>query len=99
MELQKLSSKVSRGGFIDVSVEVGGNIFFHRGQVFGNSAEKLCSSENRYMKKNVQLKRRLIRGGGHIVCELTSVDAKEVRRDPLAKVANNDIEIGEATAV
>ena len=98
MELQKLSSKVSRGGFIDVSLEVGGDIFFHRGQVFGNSAEKFCSCEDRYMKKSVQLK-RLIRVGGHIVCELTSVDAKEVRRDSLAKVAKNDIEIGEATAV
>ena len=37
-------------------------------------------------------------GKEHIVCKRTSVDAKEVRGDPLAKVPDNDIEIGEATA-
>jgi hypothetical protein len=40
MELQKLSSEVSRGGFVDVSVEVGGDVFFHGGQIVGNSTEK-----------------------------------------------------------
>ena len=42
MELQKLSSKVSRGGFVDVSMEVGGDVFFHGRQIFGNLAEKIC---------------------------------------------------------
>lgn len=41
MELQKLSSEVCRGGFIDISVEVGGDVFFHR-QSVGNLAVKFC---------------------------------------------------------
>jgi len=65
MKLQKLSSEVSGGGFIYVSVKVGSNIFFH-----GQSVDKLALK--------------------------LSVDAKEVRRNSLAKVPNNDIEIGEA---
>jgi hypothetical protein len=99
MELQKLSSEVSRGGFIDVSVEVGGDIFFHRGQIFGDLAEKICHVRID-TKKICKLEPQFIgRGGKNIVCERTCVYAKEVRRDSLAKVANNDIEIGEATAV
>ena len=51
-------------------------------------------------KKNVQLERRIDREGKkHVVCERTSVDAKEVRGDSLVKVLDNDIGIGEATAV
>ena len=42
MELQKFSSEVSSGSFIDVSVEVGGDVFFHGGQIGGNLAEKFC---------------------------------------------------------
>ena len=101
MELQKLSSEVSRGGFIDVCVEVGGNIFFHRGQISGNSAEKFCRERINTKKiYSVQLERRSLgRGKKHIVCEHTSVDAKQVRGDSLAKVTNNDIEIRETTVV
>ena len=42
MELQKLSSEVSRSGFIDVGVEVGGDVFFHRWQFVWKLAEKFC---------------------------------------------------------
>ena len=51
MEFQKLSSEVSSGGFIDVGVEVGGDIFFHGGQILGNLAKKFFDE---------QLERRLI---------------------------------------
>ena len=101
MELQKLSSEVSRGGFIDIGVEVTGDTFFHRGQILGNLAEKFCYVRKDTKKKGLQWESRLIREGGkkHVVCERTSVDTKEVRGDSLAKMTNNDIEIGEATTV
>ena len=56
MELQELSSEVSSRGFIDVSMEVGGDIFFHGRQIIRNLAEKFCHDT----KKFVQLERRLI---------------------------------------
>ena len=100
MELQKLSSEVSRGGFIDIGVEVTGDTFFHRGQILGNLAEKFC-----YVRKDTKKKvynekvDSLGREKKKHVCERTSVDAKEVRRNSLAKMTNNDIEIGEATTI
>ena len=60
VELQKFSSEVSRGGFIDISTEVGGDIFFHRGQIFGNPEEKICHLRIDTKRKIVQLERRLI---------------------------------------
>ena len=35
----------------------------------------------------------------HIICERTSIDANEIREDSLTKVPENEIEIGEVTAV
>ena len=99
MELQKLSSEVSGCSFINVSVEVGGDTFIHGGQIAGNLAEKFCQvrvdTEKIYtirMSTNRE-------GKKHFFCERTSVDAKEIRGNSLAKVPDNDIEIGEATVV
>ena len=61
MELQKLSSEVSRGGFIDIGMEVTGDTFFHRGQILGNLAEKFCYVRKDTKKKGLQWESRLIR--------------------------------------
>ena len=60
MKLQKLSSEVSSCGLIDVSVKVGGDIFFHRGQILGNLAEKLC-----HVRINTKKKKYTIRTSTH----------------------------------
>ena len=75
MELQKLSSEVSRSGFIDVGVEVGGDVFFHRWQFVWKLAEKFCHVRVNTIRMSTN------RGGKeekkkHIVCERTSVNAK-----------------------